>query len=385
MPLVITDEEYNGLQGLYANAGDWVDAEINFYTRFSVGSGTSNKFTYNNIGGNYSLSLQSGNASDWGFVAGDTIILTWTLYVSGNSYSQSQTTTVLYTTANSIYIADQMTWNYLGTTSNHINGRQFPTDNMTSGLLVKATKSPASINMAMNLTPNGSALLGSVIDGELSQFELEVVTGIPTGVPQPMTQLISKSGSLIKDVDLTLISTGADYYRNYRIRYKFFQWGIIKDGFTEPNYYDSGDCLAPIVKITAFTQYGNPNGINERTSDNTEGNTGGFDENFNGGVSLYQSTGITWEDELGNSIQALNYSGVSSFEATVEAPSQSSVNSTYRLGLVWRPIDGSFYQNIALTNLGQNLLVLAPEVDFIADGIINVGPYFGLTNSSSAR
>ena len=79
MALNITAEEYNGMQGLYANAGDWVDANTTFRTRFAVESGTSNSFLYNSIAGDYSLTLQSGTASDWGFIAGDTVIYLFTI------------------------------------------------------------------------------------------------------------------------------------------------------------------------------------------------------------------------------------------------------------------------------------------------------------------
>jgi hypothetical protein len=382
MPLIITSEEYDSFDSLFANVGDWVESEITFMSKFYQGSGSSNKFTYNNIGGNYSLSLQSGNASDWGFLPGDALICTYNFYVLGNPFPQTFNTTVLYTTANKVYIADEFP---LPGGGFHINGRQFPTDNYTSGLGVTAQKPISSCKMSMNLTPNGSQLLASLIDGELNQFQIEDSSTLAIGVPQPMVQLISKSGGWIKDVDITLLSVESDYYRNYRIRYKIFQWALIKDGYTEPNYYTNADCVAPVIKIDGYSQFGNPNGVLTRISDNNEANTGGFNENYNGGLSLYQSTGITWKDNLGDTIQALNYSGPSTFEATVEAPGQSSVNSTYNLGLVWRPIDGTYYQNIANENLGQNLLVIAPETDFIADGTTSPTTFLGEANSNGAR
>ena len=383
MPLIITSEEYNSFDSLFANAGDWVEAETTFMSKFYVGSGNSNKFTYNTTGGNYSLSLQTGNASDWGFLPGDTIVLTYYFYVLGTPVGQSFTTTVLYTTANKIYIASPIPLPVYG--GFHVNGRQFPTEDYVSGLGVTGQKPISSCKMSMNLTPNGSQVLGSLIDGELNQFQIEDSSTLAIGVPQPMIQLISKSGGWIKDVDITLLNVQSDYYRNYRIRYKIFQWGVIKDGYPEPNYYNNADCLAPVMKIEGYSQFGNPNGVLTRISDNNEANTGGFNENYNGGLSLYQSTGITWKDYLGDTIQALNYSGLSTFEATVEAPGQSSVNSTYRLGLVWRPIDGTYYQNIATENLGSNLLVIAPETDFIADGTTSPTTFLGEERIGGAR
>ena len=156
MPLSITSEIYNGQQGLYANAGDWVEGETNFRTRFAVGSGSSNKFTYNNFAGDYSLTLQSGNALDWGFIAGDSITITYVFYSGNATFSQTFNTTVLYTTGSSVFIADEFTWQIGGGgVTPHINGRQFPTDNALSGILIVADKQPSSVEFSFNLTPNG--------------------------------------------------------------------------------------------------------------------------------------------------------------------------------------------------------------------------------------
>jgi len=384
MPLSITSEKYNGLQGLYANAGDWVNGETTFRNRFSIGSGVSNKFTYNNTAGDFSITLQNGTASEWGFIAGNTLIIEYTLYLSGVPFVVLFTTTVLYTTGSTVFFADELKYTYLGTVYPFSNGQQFPQDNYVSGILAYVDKAPDSVSFQFNLTPNGSNMLDSLIDGELSRFEYEYASSLTIGSTVPMVQLISKSGSLIARAELTYVSSEAQGWKQYKIQWKFLQWGIIKDGFTEPNYYNNADCVAPIFKISAFAQYGNPNGISEGTSDNTESNTGGYNENLNGGVSLYNSTGITWEDNLGNAIQGLNNSGVSKFTATVEAPNQNNSTSRYRIGLIWRPIDGSYYQNKALTNLGENLLAIVPENDFIANGVSS-GAFLGMEDSNGAR
>ena len=384
MPLSITSEKYNGLQGLYANAGDWINGETTFRNRFSVGSGVSNKFTYNNTAGDYSITLQNGTASEWGFIAGNPLIIEYTLYLSGVPFVVVFNTTVLYTTGSTVFFADELKYTYLGTVYPFSNGQQFPQDNYVSGILAYVDKAPDSVSFQFNLTPNGSNMLDSLIDGELSRFEYEYASVLTVGSTVSMIQLISKSGSLIARADLTYVSSEAQGWRQYKIQWKFLQWGIIKDGFTEPNYYNNADCVAPLFKISAFAQYGNPNGVSVGISDNTESNTGGYDENLNGGVSLYNSTGITWEDNLGNAIQGLNNSGVSKFTATVEAPNQNNSTSRYRIGLVWRPIDGSYYQNKALTNLGENLLAVVPENDFLANGVPS-GTFLGMEDSNGAR
>ena len=376
MALKITAEEYNTMQGLYANAGDWVDANTTFRTRFAVESETSNKFTYNNIAGDYSLTLQNGTASDWGFIAGDTVYISFYNYLGLGQ--QNLTTTVLYTTGSTVFFSDEFIFG--GYT--YPNNSQFPTENQHGNLLVNATKTPDSVQFDFNLTTSGGTSLGSVLDGEFSRFEIQDVSTFVINTPYFMTALASKSGSLIKDVYIKYLADEGNGWKRYKVYWTFLQWGIIKDGFTEPNYYTNADCLAPIIKLQSFSQYGNPNGIVQDLSNNTQANTGGFDENFNGGVSLFESTGITWNDSLGNVIQGLNYSGISTFVATVNVP--SGMTLSYHLGLTWRPVDGAFYQNKALTDVGQNLLINAPE-DVFVNTVGYAGPFLGYQDASGAR
>jgi hypothetical protein len=204
-----------------------------------------------------------------------------------------------------------------------------------------------------------------------------------------MIPLANRSGGYIKDVEITnTYSEGSPtFWRRYRIDFKFWQWGVIKDGYTtdNPPYYDTSDCLAPCSRWKIFPQYGNPNGVLQITNETLQANTGGFDENLNGGLSAYTWLDTNFFDYLGNTISAVDYSNECTFVATIDAPNQANPQSTYRIGMVWRPIDGSQYQNIVATDLGENLMVLSPEIDFIADGTTDPTVYQGETHPSGAR
>lgn len=386
MPVNIVNESYNGQAALVANANDWVDGEINFSVIFNVGSSTQNLITWKVQGTNYWFQIQQGDFGDLGFLAGDAISVSYTWLVAPLPQQQTFTFNVISVQGNKLYVDTNfgINPNYGNPTFTHIDGRKFPTDGYVTPIVIVANRAPASVEFVFNLAPNGSTLLNSMIDSELNRFELPVVTGIPTGVPQLMTQFVNKSGGLFKDVDLTLTATPTLGLRNYRVRYKFMQWGIIQDGFVEPNYYDLADCLAPINQIKCFAQYGNPNGVLTDLSENVEANTGGYDENYNGGVSAYSVISTSWIDYLGDAIDRLDYSNKSTFIAVVDAPNQANPNSTYTMSLEWRPINGLFYLNKP-TNLGENLLVIAPEVNFIADGVADPTIYQGYTDPSGAR
>lgn len=378
MPCSIVNESYDGLNALYSNAGDWKPGEVEFSTRFSVGSGTSNKFTYNSQGGNYSLSLDSGDIGDFGIVAGDVVTITWTQYNAPPAFqNQSETKTVTYVSGNIFYI-DSPLQVQIPAVINVPDGTQFPTANQQSGMLVVANKAPDAVEFQFNLTPNGQQSLGSVLDGNLNRFVLQDVDLLPLLTPTAMPQIGDESGGWIKNILIEYLSDDGNGWRRYKITYDFFDWGIIQDGFSEPDYYSNADHLAPCVKLLCFSQYGNPNGVNEAISQNTEANTGGFDENYNGGANNYAVQSMSFEDLNNDPITAPDYSNEFYFTAVINAPNQANPNSTYNVGIVWRPIDASVYQGLP-TNVGKNLMINAPEVDFIANGVVNPGPYLGET------
>jgi len=376
MPILHNYESYNGLGSLYANAGDWIDCEVGFSTRYYRGSGQSNKFTYTSTGTQFYLTADTGSFGDYGFLAGDTITISFLIVSTGATFSETKT--ILFVNGTTMFIDSEIT-PFVGIASTVV----FPTSGSWGGMAILANKKPASIEATINLTPNGSNSLASILDGSYNLFQVQDLSSLTVTNSVTMNQLGDMSGGLIKDVELTYEADANDGWKDWTITYKMWQWGVIKDGYSEPNYYDNTDCLAPIVNIKAFSQFGNPNGILESSSSNTQSNTGGFNENYNGGVNNYTFQDIQFKDSLGNNIDSLDYSGDCTFEATIEADNQSTTLSEYRIGLLFRPADGSVYQN-KVTNAGQNLLLNAPDVDFNHSTSPDTTVYSGYVNEDGA-
>ena len=389
MPSLIINETYNQSPYLKANAGDWVRSSVEISTRFSLGSGNSNKITYTSQGGIYSLNFQSGNWADAGFVVGDTIVLTYTFYsVSAGSQNQTFTSTITYINGTSMQIADPLTYTNNSSVYNHASGVQFPTTSYTSGVLVVSSRTPDNIDFLFNLAPNGTPVLNSVIDSELTRFESPNLSTLGIGSSMAMTPMAKKSGSYIKNVIITPTASASSptYWRRYKVSFDFWQWGVIQNGYTtdNPTYYDNNECLAPVLRLKVFPMYGNPNGILQVTNETLEANTGGWNENYNGGLSEYSVIDTNFKDHLGDTISAVDYSNPCTFEAIINAPNQSSTQSTYKIGMLWRPIDGTLYQNKVATDLGQNLLVLSPNIDFTANGVVDTTVYDSEIHPSGA-
>lgn len=403
MSLTLINEDYGGLPSLYANAGDWKACELKFYTRFDYTSNETARITYNTIAGNFSLTLAAGDSwENYGFAVGDSIVLgsKWFYYDSTapGTFSAVQTwaRTITYLNGDVMHISAHLVAVPGGGTppvGEVGNGKQFPTDSTTNrftDLTVVKADAADEIEFNFNLTPNGSTSLNSVIDGQLMRFSSSAISSMSLLGAISLSQLGNKSGGYIKDVLLTWdLHDLTDHWRTYTITYKILQWGFIQDGFTEPNYYDAANHLAPIANVQLYGQTGNPSTILQITSDNTQADTGGFDENFNGGINQYTHISTEWKDFLGNTIAGMDYTNECTFETFVTAPGQDINNSNFRIGLVFRPDDATVYQNLP-ESLANNLMVNAPEVDFmhsvtpdptIYAGFLNsVGAGFSLTN-----
>jgi hypothetical protein len=249
------------------------------------------------------------------------------------------------------------------------------------GSVRKLTR-PKQIEFFFNLAPNNSTAQSSVINGQVNRFlhDLPASTSL---VPQQMNQFNNPSGGYFKNVTITQTEDlGAT--TTWVIDYEFMQWGLVEDGYQEPDYYDATDCLAPIGLIRVYANIGNPNGVLEGTTTNNIGNTGGFNEHFNGGVNPFIVQSIQWTSASGANITALDYSAPSNFKAVIETGGTQTPLHGYKLGLAYRPEDSSVYTNSNF-NLGANLLINAPTVLFRPDGTVDPTIYPGETNQLGAN
>ena len=373
MSLVLTSEKYNTLNALYANGGDWIDGELTFYSRFDYLSSTGAPATYNNTAGIFSLTLPTGATwSSYGFAVGDAINCIFSVRYRnpvGPDFfvNQDILRNITYISGNILQMdgdleAQPVDPNFDGEIQNN---RKFPEVNITGELTIVKTSPADEIEVELNLTPNGSTSLNSVIDGEIMRFKSAGISSMVVLDTIPLVQIGDKSGGYFDNVDLTFESESAGWpwYRYYKLTYNYINWGIIQDGFNEPDYYTGGDALAPIANVKLLGEIGNPNTAQEVTSTNTQANTGGFDENYNGGVNNYTPVSIDWFDYLGDPISAMDYSNICTFDAIITAPFQDTLLSNYRVGVAFRPIDTTVYKNLP-SAVVNNLMMNVPEVDY---------------------
>ena len=429
MAINLISEKYEGSNGLKANVGDWVNGELVFKTttehEFNSNSSLYYRDATGNNGGAFELELQQGNWSLEGFSAGDEIeievrvvkhtvtggVVNTDGTQSGGVFSAYFPIQIKYK-ATIIYLDSDVKKIGISSVLELSDPAQVPyviipfatpqstivftssdytiKDFYSTGVhlnyqysfgSVRKTSRPDEIELLFNLTPNNSTSQSSVINGQVNRFRHELPTSTSL-VAVPMQQLNSTSGGYFKSV---LIEQTQDLgaTTEWKLSYKFMQWGLVEDGYSEPNYNDAGDCLAPIGLIKVFANAGNPNGLLQKNTSNNIGNTGGFDESFNGGQNLFSVVSTDWFSSSGASISALDYSAASTFKAIVETGGTQTPLHGYKLGLSYRPEDSTVYDSVGYS-LQSNLMINAPEVLFRPTGLVDATVYSGVANSVNA-
>jgi len=370
MAFSIIDEEYNGLAALYANAGKWITGEVKVSNTFTIGSGVSNTFTASGL----VISLQSGLWGTAGFAAGDSITISFFSYLGGINYgAKSYTRTITYINGNLLYIDSVLPAPFTNLV--------YPTAGKVAGMLIQANKLPQQIDFNFNLTPSGTSSINSIIDGQVNRFKALTGSAV-VATPITMAQQGFKSGGLLKDVTITRTAdTGTGgITKNFTISFKFLQWGLFLSGQTFPSWYNAADCLTTAVQCKSYSLVGNPNGMATAVNGVKEANTGYFGENYNGGATKYTFNSIDLFDALANPVAQIDYSGPTTFSATLTTPSQLNGTSVYRIGVFFAPEDDTLFKNLP-TGLGNNLLLNAPEVNFLHSGTPSPTVYSGLANA----
>ncbi len=134
------------------------------------------------------------------------------------------------------------------------------------------------------------------------------------------------------------------------------QYTDLQNGIN-PVYFQNTECLKYIQKLEAYYSYNDPNRIltyesSEDINLNLIGNTGGFNENFNSGITNYYIDAITYTS--GTELElTTNETTVSiTVKNTVDTPFSNN-NTKFTLNFIRAPFDATEYQNNTKT-LDQN-------------------------------
>lgn len=159
-----------------------------------------------------------------------------------------------------------------------------------------------------------------------------------------------------------------------------------------PNFALNNESLTDNFDIQLFPVWNNPNV--QITNDNKQtkrlGNTGWFDENFNGLENNFVVESLQYKDEEGNEVSSLDYTQSIIVEVIVSGVENTNANTEFGIGFSWIPQDEDDYYN-KKTPYHENLFVSTGRI--FTDGIndsFNLGEITGSTiyqgsSSSNAK
>jgi len=374
MSLLIYAEEYHGSNFLSSNVGDWVETAFEFIHRVDYSAEyNQNKIIWRMVGGVFWFELTNGNEwSDYGFVGGKNIDIKVTVIGAAVSTVSS---VIQYIDGDKIFLTtDPFTGSFDdGTFSPNFSDT---TGQLESFFEITQTSAPEALEYDFNLANIDNPSLNSLIDGGINRFKYTELDTLPIlGASFVMSPVANRSGGYFSEPRIRYISN-VDGYRKYRITFFFFVWPLIQDNQNEPQWFNGVDTVGPNNRVRVFSQLNNSNSILEDKSANTDGNVGGFNENYNTSVNPYTVNNVIFTDASANVIEGIDYCNTTHVTATITGSTFDPANSKFNVGLVWRSNDADNYQN-KLTNLGQNLMVAAPIQEFIDSATPDPSTYNG--------
>ena len=238
--------------------------------------------------------------------------------------------------------------------------------------------------------------LSSFIDGSLTEFLAEDTDSMPTGFSKPMTAIGQQSGMSVAFCNLKYISNQAEI-STYEIEISFMISSFFDDITTfqndvSPPVTFDANSLTDNFHIVGFPVYNNPNiKIQTDLSDTAKlGNTGWFDENFNGLTNPFTLYNVVYRNQSGTNVSSLDYANTITVSCEIIGIQNLGGQTQCAFGFAWIPVedteyknnDFGFYQNCKM-NTGGNADsfsdVFTVQLGFTPDGTLRSG--YGIDNA----
>jgi hypothetical protein len=199
---------------------------------------------------------------------------------------------------------------------------------------------PEGFGFQFNLVPkNGPENGFSLVDSEQQRFETAVPSPFDVADTEAFAQLGNKSGGSVMFPTITRLPDD-DGLLSYRVFTQFASWLI---GSEMKVFYNAGNCVKPWMQIDVYPQFQNPSIKQSTTYAPSDGNSGFFDEVFNGGSPDYSPSSIVWTDEDGDIMLLPDHTQESTFTFTVDGV--FTADSKFNLALFWDPVSTTSFKN----------------------------------------
>ncbi len=373
---------------LLGNTGEWqkltIEAEFGVFIEFDT---TNSLF----IDEPDLLTLTNGKSwNEYGFAEGDSVVLQWIHRDTSNPSSPvdnynrvpypGDTMLIDRIEDNKAYIVDGITLQPIGGIGAWsqilpVNSGEFNIVNVS----IYTEKKPQGIKFNYGHLENSESAsnnLSSFIDGTLTEFLLENTDTMTIGTPLNMLPLGNQSGMSIAYVKCTYL--GPTFYNIkhiyelevvYMLSSFFEDITNLEDRVPPEQVFDAAS-LTDNFQIIGYPVYNNPNIQIKNELSNTDklGNTGWFDENYNGLENDFTISSLTYQKHTdlsqpagGTTVTQLDYQNNIKVTAVIDGILNLTGQTKYQFGFAWIPLEESeyrhneypFYKNLKMNTGGS--------------------------------
>ncbi len=235
----------------------------------------------------------------------------------------------------------------------------------TSGDIMQCTvinlvvnKKPQGLDLELGHVENSDAAGGnttSVIDGTNVVRRAIGIDTLPALGNSALFAIGNQSGMAIQTANIQYLASIFSIHI-YKVSVQYMMCGVFDDSSNyddlnnviRPAYFAGVQCLTDVYRFKFKYVINNPNifTINEAEAFPPQGNTGGFNENFNSGFDdpiIVDS--IVYKDILGATVSKLDYWNQTDVTAIIDGiPNLSNLNTKFTFGFFWLPADEEDYK-----------------------------------------
>ena len=357
------------------------------------------------------LTLTNGKSwNEYGFAEGDSIVLQWIHRDISNPSSPVDNINIVPFPGDTMLIdkiEDNKAYLVDGVTLQPISGigamsQIMPVNSATFNIInvvVYTMKRPQGIQLNYGHIENSnstSSNLTSFIDGTLTEFLVENTDTMAINQVLPMLPLGNQSGMSVAYANLKYMGSvffGIKHIYEIEIVYmlsSFFEDITNLEDRVAPGQVFDAASLTDNFQLIGMPVFNNPNIRIQNILSNTDklGNTGWFDENYNGLENDFTISSITYQKHTdlsqpagATTVAQLDYQNNIKVTAVIDGIKNITGQTKYQFGFAWIPLEESefrqneypFYKNLKMNTGGS--------IDIFQD-VFNVSNAYAFTPSS---
>jgi len=345
---------------LIGNSGDW--QEVTFTFRLSVHVEATIGEPIQIMPPNQIKLMNGKTWNEYGFDDGDSVVVLFTRNIGGAIQTFNVPFVIDYVNGDVMYSTTTLAPFPLNIIPGQGNDDNSNFVKIYDVHVYSNKKAQALLINYMNLDNDsvGNPTLSSFIDGTESWLEYQGLDLLPSGAPtwEPMTLEGKRSGMGILYADVTYFSQVGAYEHKYQVRIMTFNTSLFNDisnlqNLVAPDQLFDVNSMTDNLKVLAQLTYNDPNVRIENNPLDTavEGNTGWFNENFNGGADPLSVVSVSYTDNTGpaNPVNGILYNAQT--KVTIEIAGIANLSDTLgsetkvNYGFCWVPKDKAVLEN----------------------------------------